>query len=154
MRKMTRGCGLPLIVFEAKHKRGDLVEPALIQRIFFAGREGRGSPREDGCHSTGGRLPCRAAGQGVIEMPAQGDNATPPVCLLYILAHPVEWHTVDIDGMIEFDASQFPAIERRVVAGHVFYIAAARDILPTNSIGEVVLMAEEETAGRECFQVA
>lgn len=55
--------------------------------------------------------------------------------------------------MVELDTAQFPTIEPGIVPRDIPDIAAVRNILPTYSISQVILVTKEKAFLRQPFQV-
>src|SRR6516162_1217424 len=86
-------------------------------------------------------------------MPADGNYSSPLISFANKFSHPVKRNAIQINRLVQFDATQFPTIQCREISGYIVNITPSRLIFPTDSVSQIILMAEQESLFRKFFQI-
>ena len=129
---------LPVNSLEREHEIGDLVQPAAVFPVQVAAGN---DPPHGRSH-----VPCRAAGNGVGRMPADGGHTAAGISLENTAANVIEPVAVDIGILSEFDLGQIPAHHCGIVAADTLHIRAVGIARPADTIERRTLVPEKRTA--------
>ena len=65
--------------------------------------------------------------------------------------HPVKGNAIEVVRMIDLQVTQFKTHYCGVIAGDVFYIAAAFFILPANAVCRIILVTKHDAFAYQFF---
>ena len=94
-----------------------------------------------------GLHPCRTSGKRIVEMPTQCHHTSAVILADNLLPHPVEWHTVEIQRVAQFEMPKVESYHSRIVVAHALHVGATTIAYSSHSIYGVVLMANEIAIG-------
>ncbi len=126
----------PLLFFQIIHEQGYFVQPAFVQLMFDAAWQ-------NGFHRSLCSVPCRARGERIPGMPADGDDAAAFVSFSDKFFAVCKGNTIDIAGGVQFKMRNIPSINTGVIIHYFFHIAAAWNGSPANAISECILVAKD-----------